>query len=309
MLSLGIPPNALMALASQRHDGARHHPGRDHHQAAALFWGLIASMWLKLMLVVLNLPIDRALGGCCGVPYGYLFPTILILCCIGTYTLNSSTGDVIVTTVFGVIGYAFPQARLRAGPAPAGSRAGADARGNFRRAMVLSNGDWSVVRAASRSASASCCSPVHCCWRLHCRISVAAASRRFLEMSGFASRSGRQSADGGQAAIAPTTMRDALHCRAPSREVIDACRRVLPMDSRPPPRCSKSAARLRQAGASSLWFAQHVGYRDALVWATAAAERHAARHARPDRDQPLSMAAVAGRNGDSRRSANSPRSA
>jgi 5,10-methylenetetrahydromethanopterin reductase len=26
-----------------------------------------------------------------------------------------------------------------------------------------------------------------------------------------------------------------------------------------------------QAGASSLWFAQHMGYRDALVWATAAA--------------------------------------
>jgi putative tricarboxylic transport membrane protein len=97
----------------------------------ALFWGLIASMWLgNVMLVILNLPLIGIWVRLLRVPYAYLFPTILILCCIGTYTLNSSTGDVIIMTVFGVIGYAFR--KLDCEPAP------------LRRAMVLSDGNWSV---------------------------------------------------------------------------------------------------------------------------------------------------------------------
>jgi putative tricarboxylic transport membrane protein len=78
------------------------------------------------------------------VPYGYLFPTILILGCIGTYTLNSSTGDVIVMTVFGVIGYAFRKLDCEPAPLLLGLVLGPMLEENFRRAMVLSNGDWSV---------------------------------------------------------------------------------------------------------------------------------------------------------------------
>jgi TctA family transporter len=110
-----------------------------------LFWGLIASMWLgNLMLVVLNLPLIGLWVRLLQVPYGYLFPTILILCCIGTYTLNSSTGDVIVMTVFGVIGYAFRKLDCEPAPLLLGLVLGPMLEENFRRAMVLSNGDWSV---------------------------------------------------------------------------------------------------------------------------------------------------------------------
>jgi len=110
-----------------------------------LFWGLIASMWLgNLMLVVLNLPLIGIWVRLLQVPYGYLFPTILVLCCIGTYTLNSSTGDVIVMTVFGVIGYAFRKLDCEPAPLLLGLVLGPMLEENFRRAMVLSNGDWSV---------------------------------------------------------------------------------------------------------------------------------------------------------------------
>src|SRR5262249_28695367 len=118
MLSLGIPPNALMALmigAMMIHGIA---PGPEIiSKQPALFWGLIASMWIgNLMLVVLNLPLIGIWVKLLQVPYGYLFPTILVLCCIGTYTLSSSTGDVLVMTAFGVIGYAFR--KLDCEPAP-----------------------------------------------------------------------------------------------------------------------------------------------------------------------------------------------
>jgi TctA family transporter len=96
------------------------------------------------MLVILNLPLIGIWVRLLQVPYGYLFPTILILCCIGTYTLNSSTGDVIVMTVFGVIGYAFRKLDCEPAPLLLGLVLGPMLEENFRRAMVLSDGDWLI---------------------------------------------------------------------------------------------------------------------------------------------------------------------
>jgi TctA family transporter len=146
MLSLGIPPNALMALmigAMMVHGIT---PGPEIiNKQPELFWGLIASMWLgNLMLVVLNLPLIGIWVRLLQVPYSYLFPSIVVLCCIGSYTLSSSTGDVLVMTMFGVIGYAFRKLDCEPAPLLLGLVLGPMLEENFRRAMVLSDGDWSV---------------------------------------------------------------------------------------------------------------------------------------------------------------------
>ena len=146
MLSLGIPPNALMALmigAMMIHGIT---PGPEIiSKQPALFWGLIASMWIgNLMLVILNLPLIGIWVKLLQVPYSYLFPSILVLCCIGTFTLNSSTGDVMVMTVFGVIGYAMRKLDCEPAPLLLGLVLGPMLEENFRRAMVLSDGDWSI---------------------------------------------------------------------------------------------------------------------------------------------------------------------
>ncbi len=146
MLSLGIPPNALMALmigAMMVHGIV---PGPEIiTKQPALFWGLIASMWLgNLMLVILNLPLIGIWVRLLQVPYRYLFPTILTLCCIGTYSLNSSSGDVLIMTAFGVIGYAFRKFDCEPAPLLLGLVLGPMMEENFRRAMVLSGGDWSI---------------------------------------------------------------------------------------------------------------------------------------------------------------------
>src|SRR5713101_73835 len=146
MLSLGIPPNALMALmigAMMVHGIT---PGPEIiSKQPALFWGLIASMWIgNLMLVILNLPLIGIWVKLLQVPYNYLFPSILILCCIGTFTLNSSAGDVVVMTVFGFIGYGFRKLDCEPAPLLLGLVLGPMLEENFRRAMVLSDGDWSI---------------------------------------------------------------------------------------------------------------------------------------------------------------------
>ena len=146
MLSLGIPPNALMALmigAMMIHGIT---PGPEIiSKQPALFWGLIASMWIgNLMLVILNLPLIGIWVKLLQVPYSYLFPSILVLCCIGTFTLNSSTGDVMVMTAFGVMGYAMRKLDCEPAPLLLGLVLGPMLEENFRRAMVLSDGDWSI---------------------------------------------------------------------------------------------------------------------------------------------------------------------
>src|SRR3546814_19877597 len=60
-----------------------------------LFWGLIASMWVgNLMLVIINLPLIGVWVCLLGVPYRFLFPAIILLCCIGVYSVNNAIFDV-----------------------------------------------------------------------------------------------------------------------------------------------------------------------------------------------------------------------
>ena len=94
------------------------HPGpqlmRDKPE---LFWGLIASMWIgNLMLVILNLPLVGIWAKMLTVPYRFLYPAILLICCIGVYSINNSALDVLIATVFGFVGYLLY--RLRCEPAP-----------------------------------------------------------------------------------------------------------------------------------------------------------------------------------------------
>jgi putative tricarboxylic transport membrane protein len=146
MLSLGIPPNALMAvmIGAMMIHGIQPGPNIIAKQPE-LFWGLIASMWIgNAMLVILNLPLIGIWVRLLQVPYGYLFPTILVFCCIGTYALNSSTGEVLIMTAFGVIGYVFRKLDCEPAPLLLGLVLGPLLEENLRRALQLTGGDWSV---------------------------------------------------------------------------------------------------------------------------------------------------------------------
>ncbi len=120
MLTLGIPSNAVMALmiGAMIIQGIQPGPSVMTEQPA-LFWGLIVSMWIgNLMLLILNLPLVGFWVKLISVPYRYLYPIILVFCCIGVFSLNNSTFDVYVHG-------AVRPGRLRVPPARRG--AGADA--------------------------------------------------------------------------------------------------------------------------------------------------------------------------------------
>jgi len=71
-----------------------------------------------------------------------LFPSILFFCCIGTFSINNSLDDVYITACFGVIGYIFLRLGMEAAPLMLGFILGPMLEENFRRAMLLSRGDF-----------------------------------------------------------------------------------------------------------------------------------------------------------------------
>jgi putative tricarboxylic transport membrane protein len=107
MLTLGIPPNAVMALMVGAMTIKGIQPGPQVMTSnPELFWGLIASMWVgNLMLIILNLPLIGIWIKLLTVPYRFLYPGHPGFCCIGLYTLNNNNFDVFMAAAFGIVGW------------------------------------------------------------------------------------------------------------------------------------------------------------------------------------------------------------
>src|SRR3954447_16991924 len=92
LLTLGIPPNPVMALMVGAMTIHGIVPGPQvMTKQPDLFWGMIASMWLgNLMLVVINLPLVGVWVSLLRVPYPLLYPSIIVFCCIGIYSINNA---------------------------------------------------------------------------------------------------------------------------------------------------------------------------------------------------------------------------
>jgi TctA family transporter len=146
MLTLGIPPNAVMALMVGAMTIKGIQPGPQVMTSnPQLFWGLIASMWVgNAMLVILNLPLIGMWIKLLTVPYRYLFPAITLFCCIGVYSLSNSTFDVYLTAIFAFVGYAFYKLSCEPAPLLLGFILGPMMEENLRRALLLSRGDWTT---------------------------------------------------------------------------------------------------------------------------------------------------------------------
>jgi putative tricarboxylic transport membrane protein len=154
MLTLGIPPNAVMALMVGAMTIKGIQPGPQVMTGnPQLFWGLIASMWVgNAMLIVLNLPLIGIWIKLLTVPYRFLFPAIVVFCSIGCYTLNNSSFDVFMTAIFCVVGYTFYQLGCEPAPLLLGFILGPMMEENLRRALLLSRGDWTTFATRPLSA-------------------------------------------------------------------------------------------------------------------------------------------------------------
>jgi len=146
LLTLGIPSNPTMALMIGAMIIHGIQPGPQIMTAKPdLFWGMIASMWVgNFLLVVLNLPLIGMWVKLLTVKYDYLFPAILIFCCIGVYSISNAPMDVLLAALFGFIGYTFIKLEMEPAPLLLGFVLGPMMEENLRRALLLSRGEASV---------------------------------------------------------------------------------------------------------------------------------------------------------------------
>jgi TctA family transporter len=146
LMSIGIPENAVMALMMGAFIIKGIQPGPNMIAGHPdLFWGLVASMWVgNCFLLILNVPMVRYLLSIFKIPYSVLFPSILFFCCVGTYSINSNVDDIFTTAVFGLMGYMFLRLSLDPAPLMLGFILGPMLEENFRRALLLSRGSFSI---------------------------------------------------------------------------------------------------------------------------------------------------------------------
>jgi len=146
LLTLGIPGNAVTALMVGAMTIHNIQPGPQVMSSHPdLFWGLIVSMWIgNLMLVVLNLPLIGIWIKLLTVPYRILFPIILVFCTIGVYSLNYNVFDIWMTAIFGAVGYLWTKLKCEGAPLLLGLVLGPMMEENFRRALLLSRGDYTT---------------------------------------------------------------------------------------------------------------------------------------------------------------------
>ena len=143
LLTLGLPSNAIMALMM----GALMIQGIQPGAAIMtkqpdLFWGLVASMWIgNVMLVILNLPLIGIWVRLLSIPYGLLFPAILLLCLVGIYATNTTPGLIALMAVFALFGYLLNKFDCEPAPLVLGFILGPLMEENLRRSLVMSRGD------------------------------------------------------------------------------------------------------------------------------------------------------------------------
>jgi len=141
-LTLGIPGSPTMALILGALMIQNITPGPSMiNNHPEVFWGLIASFWIgNLILLVLNIPLINLWVRLLAVPYRYIFPTVTLLIAVGAYSVTNSLFNVYEVFIIGVLGFFFIQLKLEPAPMLLGFVLGPLVEENFRRALLMSEG-------------------------------------------------------------------------------------------------------------------------------------------------------------------------
>ncbi|MCK2002046.1 tripartite tricarboxylate transporter permease [[Brevibacterium] frigoritolerans] len=146
LLTLGIPGSGTTAILMGALMMYNVQPGpllfEDHPQVA---WGLIASMFIgNLMLLILNLPLVKVFAKIIETPKKYLIPIIIAISIFGVYAVQVSTYDLLLLLGCGVLGYFLSKNDYPIAPLVLGLVLGPMIENNMRRALTISDGDYSL---------------------------------------------------------------------------------------------------------------------------------------------------------------------
>lgn len=155
LLTLGLPTSATAAVLLAAFQIFNLQPGPQlFDRSPDLVWALIASLYIgNVMLLALNLPLIGIWVKVLQVPRPVLYTAILVFAVLGVYSASGNITDVFIALAIGVVGmvmrlYDFPIA-----PVILGAILGPNLENQVRRALTVSNGDWSIFLSGPLSAS------------------------------------------------------------------------------------------------------------------------------------------------------------
>jgi putative tricarboxylic transport membrane protein len=154
LLTLAIPPTPGMALllGCLLSYGVQVGPLLIKN-SPDIFWGVVSSMYIgNFMLLILNLPLIGLWVKILKVPYVILFPLILLFCVLGAYSLNSTTDEVVLMVIFGVIGYLMKKYAYEAAPMVMAMILSPLMENNLRQSLALSHGSFMIFFTRPLSA-------------------------------------------------------------------------------------------------------------------------------------------------------------
>jgi putative tricarboxylic transport membrane protein len=155
MLALGVPGSGTTAVLLAMLLALNITPGpllfTNHPDVV---WGLIAALFIgNLMLLLLNIPMVGLFVRVLQVPAKYLMPTVAMISFVGIYGISGSTFDLVVMVAFGVLGYLLRKLDIPLVPVILGVLLGNAMETNLRRALTISDGDWSILWASPMAIS------------------------------------------------------------------------------------------------------------------------------------------------------------
>jgi putative tricarboxylic transport membrane protein len=147
MLTLGVPGSGTTAVLLAMLISLNITPGPlMFTQNADIVWGVIAALLIgNVLLLVLNIPLVGFFVRLLSVPPMYLLPIVTMVAFVGIYSISNSAFDLYFMVAFGVAGYFLRKLEIPVVPIILGLLLGPEMEKNLGHALVLSDGDWSIL--------------------------------------------------------------------------------------------------------------------------------------------------------------------
>ena len=153
MLALGVPGSGTTAVLLAMLLALNITPGPLlFTNNPDVVWGLIAALFIgNFMLLAMNIPMVGLFVRVLLVPTRYLMPVVAMVSFVGIYGISGSSFDLLVMVGFGVMGWILRKLDVPLVPVILGILLGGEMEKNLRRALTISDGDWTALFASPLS--------------------------------------------------------------------------------------------------------------------------------------------------------------
>jgi putative tricarboxylic transport membrane protein len=153
MLTLGVPGSGTTAVLLAMLISLNVNPGPMlFQQSPDLVWGVIAALFVgNLVLLLLNIPMVGVFVKLLSIPPKYLMPIVTLIASVGIFSITGSAIDLYFMVGFGIMGYVLRKVEIPLVPVILGMLLGPEMEKNLRHALVLSDGDWTVLWSSGLS--------------------------------------------------------------------------------------------------------------------------------------------------------------